>query len=193
MSNDPPAPPPPPKPPAADGLRDLEVIHWPDPRLKKVSEPVAVFSDGLRALARRMFELMREHKGVGLAAPQVGRNIRLFVMNATGEPGQDRVYVNPELIDLAGEDEAEEGCLSLPDVHINVVRAKAATMRARDLEGNPVEEAATGFVTRVWQHEFDHLNGVMLTDRMGFVDKMAHRRKLKELEDKYEERRRKKK
>ena len=191
MTNDPSTTPPP--GPQADGLRDLEVIHWPDPRLKKASEPVAVFNDELRTLARRMFELMREHKGVGLAAPQVGRNLRLFVMNATGEPGQDRVYVNPELSNLEGDDEAEEGCLSLPEIHVNVVRAKKATMRARDLEGNPIEEAATGFAARVWQHEFDHLNGVMLTDRMGFVDKMANRRKLKELEEKYEEKRRRKK
>jgi peptide deformylase len=178
---------------SAGDFADLKIINWPDPRLKKMSEPVEVFDDALGRLAVRMLELMRGSKGVGLAAPQVGKNIRLFVMNPTGQPGDDRVYVNPELSDLEGDDEAEEGCLSLPEIHVQVVRAKKATLRARGVNGQAIEEAATGFVARVWQHEFDHLNGVLLTDRMGFVDKMANRRTLKELEEKYAEEQRKKK
>ena len=74
---------------------DVKVIFYPDPRLKRVSKPVEVFDEGLADLATRILELMREHRGVGLAAPQVGRYIRLFVMNATQQPGDDRVYVNP--------------------------------------------------------------------------------------------------
>ena len=74
--------------------------------------------DALKRVAARMFELMREHEGVGLAAPQVGLNIRLFVINATGEPEDDRVYVNPVLTDADGDEEAEEGCLSLPDMNV---------------------------------------------------------------------------
>ena len=166
---------------------DLKIIYWPDPRLKKASSPVETFDPALKALAARMFELMRAAKGVGLAAPQVGRNVRLFVMNATGEPADDRVYVNPVLTDGEGEEEAEEGCLSLPDVHVNVARFKQMKMTARDLDGQPFEEAATGFVARVWQHELDHLNGTLLTDRMGPVARMAARRTLKELEEKYRE------
>jgi peptide deformylase len=166
---------------------DLKIILWPDPRLKKVSKPVEMFDPALKELAGRMFELMRAAKGVGLAAPQVGKNVRLFVMNATGEPADDRVYVNPVLTDGDGEDELEEGCLSLPDIHVNVVRFKQMKMTAQDLDGQPVEEAASGFVARVWQHEFDHLNGTMLTDRMGPVARMAARRTLKELEEKYRE------
>lgn len=165
--------------------QDLKIILWPDPRLKKMSKPVEAFGDALKALSGRMLELMREAKGVGLAAPQVGLNIRLFVMNATGEPADDRVYVNPVLTDGDGEEESEEGCLSLPDIHVNVVRFKQMKMSAHDLDGRPIEEAATGFVARVWQHEFDHLNGTMLTDRMGPVARMAARRVLKELEEKY--------
>jgi peptide deformylase len=164
---------------------DLKIILWPDPRLKKVSKPVETFDAPLKELAARMFHLMREAKGVGLAAPQVGLNIRLFVMNPTGEPQDDRVYVNPVLSDGVGDDEAEEGCLSLPDIHAKVVRFKDMTMAARDLDGNPFEEAASGFVPRIWQHEFDHLNGTLLTDRMGPVARMACRRTLKELEEKY--------
>src|SRR5579864_7659144 len=96
---------------------DLTIILWPDPRLKKVSKDVVTFDDTLKALTVRMFELMREHRGVGLAAPQVGINIRLFVMNPTGEPEDDRIYVNPILTEGEGEEEAEEGCLSLPKMN----------------------------------------------------------------------------
>jgi len=167
-------------------FEDLKIIHYPDPRLKKISAPVASFDDRLRALAARMLELMREARGVGLAAPQVGENIRLFVMNATGEPGDDRVYVNPELSDAEGEEEAEEGCLSLPNIHVKVTRSTKIHMRAFDLEGNPIEQVGTGFPARVWQHEFDHLNGTLLTDRMGPVAKMTHRKVLNELKEKYD-------
>jgi peptide deformylase len=165
--------------------QDLKIILWPDPRLKKVSKPVESFDPPLKELAARMFELMRQAKGVGLAAPQVGHNIRMFVMNATGEPQDDRVYVNPALTDGDGEEEAEEGCLSLPDIHTNVVRFKQLKMTAQDLNGRPLEEAASGFVPRVWQHEFDHLNGTLLTDRMGPVARMAARRTLRDLEERY--------
>ena len=167
-------------------FEDLKIILYPDPRLKKMSEPVTQFDERLRALAARMFELMREAKGVGLAAPQVGENVRLFVMNAAQEPGEDRVYVNPVLSDLEGEEEAEEGCLSLPGIHLNVNRGTQVHMRAQNLEGHPIEEVATGFMARVWQHEFDHLNGTLLTDRMGPVARMTHRKVLNDLKEQYE-------
>jgi peptide deformylase len=164
---------------------ELKIVLWPDPRLKKLSKPVQWFDPALKELAARMFQLMRDAKGVGLAAPQVGHNIRLFVMNPTGEPQDDRVYVNPILSDGEGEDEAEEGCLSLPEIHAKVVRFKQMKMTAQSLDGQPIEEAASGFVPRVWQHELDHLNGTLLTDRMGPVARMAARRALKDLEDRY--------
>jgi peptide deformylase len=167
-------------------FEDLKIVLYPDPRLKKMSEPVTQFDERLRALVGRMFELMREAKGVGLAAPQVGENVRLFVMNATQEPGDDRVYVNPVLSDFEGEEEAEEGCLSLPGIHINVNRGKQVRMQAQNLDGRPVEEVATGFMARVWQHEFDHLNGTLLTDRMGPVARMTHRKALNDLKEQYD-------
>jgi len=164
---------------------ELKIILYPDPRLKKMTQPVTHFDAGLRDLVVGMLRLMRDAKGVGLAAPQVGKNMRLFVMNPTGEAGDDRVYINPVLTEGDGQDEAEEGCLSLPDIHVKVVRNKFMKMQARDLEGNAIEETASGFIARVWQHEFDHLNGILLTDRMGPVAKMANRKKLKDLEDRY--------
>ena len=127
---------------------ELKIVLWPDPRLKKISKPVETFDPSLKELAGRMLQLMREAKGVGLAAPQVGLNIRLFVMNPTGEPADERVYVNPTLSDGDGDEEAEEGCLSLPDIHAKIVRFKQMKINAQDLEGRPIEEAASGFVPR---------------------------------------------
>ena len=164
---------------------ELKIILWPDPRLKKLSQPVTQFDDRLKALAARMLELMREARGVGLAAPQVGENVRLFIINPTGDPKDDQVYVNPELTEASGSEEAEEGCLSLPGINVNIVRDKAMRMRAQDLDGKWFEQVATGYVARIWQHEFDHLNGVLLTDRMGSVAKLMNRNKLKELEEQY--------
>src|SRR4051812_13549183 len=105
MSDDPQSNPPnvpQPASPAASKRPDLQIIKWPDPRLRKKSEPVTTFDDALRDVAERMFELMRQHKGVGLAAPQVGVNLRMFVANPTGEPGDDKVYINPVLTDPEG-------------------------------------------------------------------------------------------
>ena len=165
---------------------DLKIIYWPDPRLLKMSRPVIAFDPSLRALAERMFVLMRAAKGVGLAAPQVGQNIRLFVMNPTGEPADDRVYVNPILTNADGEEDGEEGCLSLPNIHVNITRSKSIHMSARDLDDKPIEQDATGYIARIWQHEYDHLNGTLLTDRMGPVARMANRKTLSDLKADYE-------
>lgn len=164
---------------------DLKIIEYPDPRLRKVSVAVQNFDTSLKALAERMFQLMRESRGVGLAAPQVGQNIRMFVMNHSGEPTDDRVYVNPELTDAEGSEEAEEGCLSLPGINANIIRDKKLRMRAKDLEGNEVDQVESGYLARIWQHEFDHLNGTMIIDRMGPVAKMGAKKTLRELEEKF--------
>ncbi len=164
---------------------DLKIIFYPDPRLRKVSAPVRSFDKDLAALADKMLELMREEQGVGLAAPQVGVNLRLFVMNHDGAPENDRVIVNPQLFDAQGNELDEEGCLSLPKIRANVDRATKLTLKAKDLSGKAFEETGEDFIARVWQHETDHLNGVMLIDRMGFTAKMAVKKKLKELEADY--------
>ncbi len=166
---------------------DLKIILYPDPRLFKMSNPVEKFDQALKDLAARMFLLMRENRGVGLAAPQVGLNIRMFVMNSTGEPQDDRVYVNPQLSDPAGSDEAEEGCLSLPKINAQILRSESILMKARDLEGKPFEQIEKGYVARIWQHEVDHLNGTLLLDRMGPLAKMGARKILKDLEQRYKD------
>src|SRR5579872_6099843 len=103
----------------------LKIVLYPDPRLKKPSLPITDFTPALAELTEQMFAVMRESKGVGLAAPQVGKNIRLFVMNATGKPEDDRIYINPVLSDADGDEEDEEGCLSIPELRVKIWRAKS--------------------------------------------------------------------
>ena len=164
---------------------DLKIIEYPDPRLRKVSKPIETIDASVEELARRMLELMRQSKGVGLAAPQVGLNLRLFVMNPTPDPANDRVFINPELLEAEGSEEDEEGCLSLPGISAKVIRDKTLRIRAKDLKGNEIDQKASGYEARVWQHEFDHLNGTLIIDRMGMVAKMGAKKQLRELEEKF--------
>lgn len=163
----------------------LKIIHYPDPRLKKVCKPIAEFDGQLSRLAERMITLMHEDKGVGLAAPQVGVLLRLFVCNVTGDKGKDLVVINPELTDLEGEVIAEEGCLSIPDATVNMRRAAACTLKAFDISGKPITLRGTELAARCWQHEFDHLNGKLIIDHMSEADKIANRKTLKKLECEY--------
>jgi peptide deformylase len=165
----------------------LQIVLFPDPRLRKHATDVAPdeFGPELAALVGRMFELMRGDKGVGLAAPQVGVPRRLFVMNHTGKPEDDRIYVNPVLTDPDGLEKGEEGCLSLPNIRAEILRDLSITIAAQDLDGKHFTQTAEGYMARVWQHEFDHLNGVLILDRMGPVARMQCRKKVKELEAKF--------
>lgn len=163
-------------------VEKLEIIHYPDPRLRKLAAKVTVFDAQVEAIARRMLVLMRGEKGVGLAAPQVGLAMRLFVMNPTGKDGDDLVIINPELRDMQNPKDGEEGCLSIPDVRVQVKRAARCSLRAHNLMGEPVELQGEELVARIWQHETDHLNGMMIIDRMGPADKIAVRGALRELE-----------
>ncbi len=163
----------------------LKIICYPDPRLRKHCEPVAAFDASLAAMARRMLELMRSADGVGLAAPQVGVLVRLFVCNVTGDPKDDMIFVNPQLADLDGAAMGEEGCLSIPDVTVSVRRAARCRMMAHSLEGDAFAMEGVDLAARVWQHETDHLEGRLIVDRMSEADKIANRRVLKKLEQDY--------
>lgn len=165
----------------------LDLVLYPDPILRRRAVPVERFDASslplLKRLADRMLELMRQHRGVGLAGPQVGVGLRIFVCNPTGEPGDDRIYINPELSEPEGEEELEEGCLSLPEINSPVWRTLRLRMRARDAEGNHLDEVAEGFLARIWQHELDHLNGILIIDKMPPTVRMAERAKIKALEE----------
>jgi len=164
---------------------DIKIILYPDPRLKRISVPVVDFDQNLEKLAQKMLELMRLGRGVGLAAPQVGKNIRLFVTSHTGKPEDDRVYVNPALSEADGDQTAEEGCLSIPDVNVQVLRAKTVRVKAQDLHGNPIDQVENDYIARICQHEYDHLNGTLIVDRMSPSERMANRKTLKDLEEKF--------
>lgn len=166
-------------------LNKLRIVNYPDPVLKKRAEEVTAFDADLQALAERMIHLMREAPGVGLAAPQVGVSIRLFVFNATGEDGDSVICVNPKLSDLEDAEDGEEGCLSLPEVTVTMRRAVRATLTACDATGKSFTQSAEGLIARIWQHEDDHLNGRLIIDRMSDVDEIANRRVLKQLQQDY--------
>lgn len=163
----------------------LRIIDYPHPCLRQAAAPVEQFDQRLSRLAQRMFELMRAAKGVGLAAPQVGISTRMFVMNATGEPGDDLIVVNPKLSDRRGGAEGEEGCLSIPEVRVQIRRATRCHLAAQDVHGKPFERDGADMICRIWQHELDHLDGVLIIDRMGPTDRIATRRALQELEAKF--------
>jgi len=166
-------------------VQSLGIVEYPDPRLEETCAPVDAVDDSVRALAERMLELMFASRGVGLAAPQVGVTVRLFVASPTFEPTDRRVYVNPQIIALDGTQLGDEGCLSFPGVSCKIKRANTATIRALGLDGEPFEETGEELTARIFQHECDHLDGRLLVDRMGSVAKLANRRALRELEEKY--------
>lgn len=170
---------------ASDYPANVHIVHYPDPRLRKKSARVTEFDGELTALVQRMHELMETGKGVGLAAPQVGISKRLFVMNPTGEPDDKRVFVNPAIHDPHGSLEAEEGCLSLPGIDVQIRRAQRCRLTAQDLAGHPIELEIEDLMARICQHETDHLYGVLIIDRMGPSDRIATRKTLKALEEQY--------
>ena len=161
---------------------NLRIVYYPDPILTKVAQPVTDFGPALAALADRMLMLMREGRGVGLAAPQVGLLLRLFVCNVSGEDGDDLVFVNPTLSDLSGASEREEGCLSIPGVNVTMRRSAGASIDAFTCEGKPFRKQGEEIDARVWQHEIDHFDGRLITDNMASTDEITNRRALKQLE-----------
>lgn len=161
----------------------LGIVLYPAAVLRRVAQPLPVVDDHVRAVADRMIQLMHEARGVGLAAPQVGLPWRMFVANPTNEPGDDHVFINPTLADPGPHTEPrDEGCLSLPGITAEVTRPTAITLAALDRDGQPITLTSDGFPARVWQHEFDHLDGVLILDKMTRIDRMANKRALAELE-----------
>ncbi|MFH1420289.1 MAG: peptide deformylase [Planctomycetota bacterium] len=166
-------------------LAKLRIVHYPDPCLKKVCKPFEDFDGTLPGLAAKMLELMHAAVGIGLAGPQVAVLRRIFVCNVTGEPKDDLVFVNPKLTNFIGHAEAEEGCLSLPDINVSVRRPQVCTIEALDVHGKPFKMEGSDLLARCWQHEYDHLDGRLIVDTMSEADKIANRRSVKHLESNY--------
>ncbi|MEQ9461687.1 MAG: peptide deformylase [Phycisphaeraceae bacterium] len=162
----------------------LQIVVHPHPVLRQRAQEVAAVTDEVRGVALRMLDLMHEAPGVGLAAPQVGLSWRMFVANPTGEPEDDLVFVNPRFAELGrDQDLHDEGCLSLPDITCQVRRPTFAVIEALDLQGQSFRLAGEGFAPRVWQHEYDHLEGVLIIDKMSPSDRIANRQALRALEE----------
>lgn len=164
----------------------LPIVLFNDPVLRRTADPVDAFTPELATFIDELFDTMYEANGIGLAAPQVGRSIRLFVVDADGmvedEPDAPRygkmAFINP-VVTHAGSTkvEFEEGCLSIPDVRETVSRPDQITIRYLDATFTPKEETYSGWMSRVIQHELDHLDGVLFIDRVGsFKRRLLSRR-----------------
>jgi len=163
--------------------QSLTIVHYPHEVLKQVAAPIEQVTDEVRAVAKQMLQLMHDAPGVGLAAPQVGLSWRMFVANPTGEPKDDRVFINPKLTSPSQERGVmEEGCLSLPGIHVEMTRPTQITIEAISLDGEPFTLTDAGLPARIWQHEYDHLQGVLILDNMSRMDRLANRKQLKRLE-----------
>jgi peptide deformylase len=155
-----------------------KIIYLPDPRLRNPNKKIEVFDDTLQTLIEDMFETMYDVKGVGLAAPQIGINIQLCVVDVIGDKTQQFVLVNPELIASEGECEFYEGCLSVPSAYDKVIRAPKVTVRAQDRHGKTFEVSAEDLLAECFQHEIDHLNGKLFIDQLSPLKKAMARKKV---------------
>jgi peptide deformylase len=156
----------------------LSVRKYGDPVLRKRAAPVAHVTPEIRRMVDDMFETMYDEVGIGLAAPQVGISLRLMVVG--DDNGRTpRALVNPVIADRGGEVTAEEGCLSLPGIFAPVTRSEWVRLEAQDLDGKPVAIRAKGLTARVFQHEMDHLDGVLFIDRLDAMSRDRIKRKIK--------------
>ena len=165
---------------------EFQVTLYPSPVLRTPAEPLDAFDEELAAIIEAMLDRMRESRGVGLAAPQVGLKKRLLVLNHTGEEGDDLALVNPEILGTSGPRSTyEEGCLSFPGIYGEVSRPERVRLKACTPAGESFEAEYSGFQSRVIQHEMDHLEGVLLVDRMSPADKPRNKVAIENLVEDY--------
>jgi peptide deformylase len=164
-------------------VQKCRITHYPADVLAGRARPVEKIDGNIRHLVQKMTDIMLENKGVGLAAPQAGVPLRLFIISLGGTRENVKVYINPDITPSGELDAVEEGCLSVPGVHTKIRRYKKCTVTATDLDGSEFTEEAEGLYARALQHEFDHIEGTTIVNRMGQVAKIAHRRQLKKLEN----------
>lgn len=145
-------------------MSKLNILEFPDPRLRRVARPVETVGERERKLAEDMLETMYEARGIGLAATQVNEGIRLVVMDLSDERDEPRVFINPEIVEREGSQTCEEGCLSVPGEYAEVERAEKIKVRSLDLEGESRELEADGLLAVCIQHEIDHLDGKVFID-----------------------------
>jgi len=157
----------------------LQLLTYPDPRLRQVAKPVETVTDEIRAIGQAMIEKMYEENGVGLASIQVNILHRLFVADCSESRTEAKIYINPEITEALEKYTAEEGCLSCPGAYAKVERAKVVTLRYIDEKGQPQEIVhADGLLAKCFQHEIDHLNGKLFIDRVSPLKQGVLKRKI---------------
>src|SRR5271165_5314497 len=167
-----------------------KVVCYPHPALVHPTRTLTSIDKKIHLHVGEMIETMYDAKGLGLAANQVALPFQILVMNITGDPNQkdqEHVFINPVIVEKKGVQEGDEGCLSFPDLFQKVRRAKTVKVQAYNLKGEPVEVVANDLAARCWQHELDHLNGVLFISKMGPLARLAARGAVKDFERKFRE------
>jgi peptide deformylase len=159
-------------------MAKLEILTYPDKRLRQIAKPVTEFNNRLHTLSEDMAETMYDAPGIGLAAVQVNVALRLIIMDLSEEKNRLQVLVNPEIIKQEGCVSTQEGCLSVPEVYAEVERAEKITLRAQDINGEPFEIEADELLAVCLQHEIDHLNGKVFVDYLSRIKQERIRKKL---------------
>jgi peptide deformylase len=166
----------------------MKIVHYPHPALRHPARPLVQIDRKLHVHVGQMWETMYEAKGLGLAATQVALPYQLLLINITGDPNKkdrEEVYINPVIVERKGSQDDEEGCLSFPGLFQKVRRAKTVKVQAYNLKGEPVEVVASDLAARAWQHEIDHLNGVLFIDKMGILAKLAAKGSVRSFEKEF--------
>jgi peptide deformylase len=160
----------------------LDILHFPDPRLRNKAEPISSVDAAIRQLADDMLETMYEAPGIGLAATQVNVQKRLIVIDISEEKDDPLVLINPEIVESEGEREYQEGCLSVPEAYEMVTRADKVKIKAVNLEGESFELDADDLLATCIQHEIDHLDGKLFVDYLSNLKRQRIRKRLEKIQ-----------
>jgi len=164
-------------------VEKCHITHWPAPVLRKKAQAVEVIDDDIRRLVDRMKDVMIDQKGVGLAAPQIGVGLRVFIISEDGSMEGTQVFINPKVTTAGKLMSVEEGCLSVPGIYSSIRRYSKASVIAQDIDGNEFTKEGEGLFARALQHENDHLEGMTILSKLGPAAKIKHRRAIKRLEE----------
>ena len=159
-------------------MAQLNILHFPDPRLRLKAKPIEKVTDEIRQLANDMLETMYDAPGIGLPATQVNQQKRLIVIDVSEDKTSPLFLINPELIETEGEREFEEGCLSVPEAYETVIRADTIRVRALNLQGETFEMDADGILATCIQHEIDHLEGKLFVDYLSNLKRQRIKKRL---------------
>jgi len=160
-----------------------KMTRYPDPVLAKTAKKIEKIDQNIKDLVEKMIDIMIENKGVGLAGPQAGQQLRIFIISTDTSRENVKVYINPKITPKGQTENIEEGCLSLPGIYSKIKRYQQCSVTATDLDGNQFSQDAEGLLARALQHEYDHIEGITILNRMGQVARIAARKKLKDLEE----------